>query len=251
MSNFCLTEYACGIIISADSSVWGQKVFLHPLGKDDRSVSFLISEVVCFCRSQGIKPVFLNITDDDIKYYRMAGFAVTERRDMADYIYLTSKLESLSGSAYHGKRNHITRFYSNYSYEFQDYEDDDFHAVMSLQNEWGRQKGFDDLEENALELWLKNRKEYGVKVCCLFADDKLIGCTVGGIAANNMAIIIYEKCDYNYDGAFAVINNLFVAKHFTKVKYINRQEDMGIDGLRMNKLSYHPEKIIMKYDVIC
>ena len=108
------------------------------------------------------------------------------------------------------------------------------------------------LEKTAIELALKNYKPLNLKCGVIEIDGEIKAFSINSILPNKKAgNVLFEKADINYDGIFAAINNFCVKEFFKDVKYVNRQEDMGIEGLRKAKLSYNPIFILNKYKLIC
>ena len=84
----------------------------------------------------------------------------------------------------------------------------------------------------------------------LITDGKIIGFAAGEILPNGIGTIYFEKGDIDYKGIYPLLDNAFCKKHFDGgvVKYINKQEDMGVEGLRKSKLSYNPVKFAERYN---
>ena len=79
--------------------------------------------------------------------------------------------------------------------------------------------------------------------------DKVVAFTFGEKLNSDTAVIHVEKADPEIRGAYTAINQNFVAAEWSEMTYINREEDMGLEGLRQAKESYHPVKMIEKYFV--
>lgn len=171
-------------------------------------------------------------------------FEITPVRDDYDYIYETEKLISLSGKKYHGKRNHIARFTKNYPYEFVELDEHSVAACIPTLNEWfGTHPGYKtpifDEKQAILEL-MHNFKALDLKAGAIVIDGKVCAFSIGELIAPDTAHIIIEKADTHYDGIYPVINKEFLANVWQETVFVNREEDMGIEGLRKSKLSYRP-----------
>lgn len=163
--------------------------------------------------------------------------------DYAEYLYSPEDLIELKGKKYHAKRNHIAKFKRNYQYEFREYVESDYDDVMKLFDIWQENKidvDKDSREIYALKYMLNFYKELDLKAAVLYVGSEIVAFSLGEVTANNVGIVHFEKANTNYDGAYSMINNLFAEKYFKAVRVINRQEDMGIEGLRKAKLSYYP-----------
>lgn len=229
--------------------------FLPPLGKGDFAAA--VAELSNFCRSEKIPFRMVFATKEQVDCLK--GYTLTLNRDNSEYVYNTSDIIGLKGKKYHSKRNHIKKFQSLYNYEFTDYTDADFDGALALMDLWISEK--DDLEEQkngqinamaereALVKMLRNREKLDLKVGVLKADAKIIGLSVGEVLPSGTGVVLFEKADFAYEGAYSAINNFFAVRYLSETRYINRQEDMGIEGLRTAKLSYHPQFLLDKYTV--
>ena len=175
-------------------------------------------------------------------------------RDMDNYIYFSEKLANLSGKKLHSKRNHINNFMKNYNYEFLTLNDDNLKDVISFLYNWYEKKMLEDEtvinEKNAIENALSYYKELGLRGALLKVSDKVIAFSMGDKRNDEMAVIHFEKADTDYVGAYTVINRDFVRNCWSDVKYINREDDMGIEGLRKSKLSYYPDILLEVYTAV-
>lgn len=167
-----------------------------------------------------------------------------------EYVYLTEDLATLRGKKLHAKRNHINKLLSQHAYEYRAYTDSDYDACIALQNEWIQSKDDADCDELVvIARALANLERLDLKCGVLFIDGKLEAFSIGE-GFGDMAIIHIEKANANIDGAFPLINREFVRNEWSDMKYINREEDMGLEGLRKAKLSYNPVFLLEKYDCV-
>lgn len=178
-------------------------------------------------------------------------FICEKLSDSSEYLYAPSDLIDLAGKKYHAKRNHIAKFNNTYKYEFRDYTENDYYKVMQLFDIWQDNKGSDyTREEQCLIYMLRNLKNLNLLACVIEADNRIIAFTLGEISASNVGIVHFEKADVSYNGVYSVINNLFAKKYLSNTRIINRQEDMGIEGLRKAKMSYYPVDMCEKWVVM-
>ena len=105
----------------------------------------------------------------------------------------------------------------------------------------------DNEEVKAICESLENLEDFNMQGAVLYVDEKPVAMTLGSEISPNVYDINFEKALREYDGVYSVINNEF-AKTLTKYKYINREEDMGLEGLRKSKLSYNPVIILDRYN---
>ena len=177
-------------------------------------------------------------------------------RDDCDYIYLREKLAELPGSQYQKKRNHISRFNRIYgtNWEFKSYPENDLTTdLLFVAQKWYEEKNGEaeptlQLEQESIEQALKNSELLKLSGGLLYINGEPAAMTLGAPVSADVFDTIYEKSfgDYEKNGAYAVINQQF-AKRCQSFLYLNREEDMGVEGLRKAKLSYKPEMILEKF----
>lgn len=171
-------------------------------------------------------------------------------RDMDNYIYLTENLINLSGKKYHSKKNHVNSFKKKYDYRYIKYTEDMRSEVMNFLGKWYINKTEEGLlmgEANSIVRAIDNYKELGLKGGMITVQGKIVAFSMGEKMTEDMAVIHFEKADTDYSGAYAIINNEFLKNEWTDTKYVNREEDMGIEGLRKSKLSYKPDILFPIY----
>jgi hypothetical protein len=183
------------------------------------------------------------------------GYKIEKVRNLFDYLYESEKLIKLSGRKLQSKRNHISQFERNYTYSVLPMSKvairEECYEMASTT--WFENKDLitdemrDELKalRSAFDHW-DELNLIGIVVC---VDHNLTAFTVGEIIDEEMAIIHFEKGDTSYHGIYSVINQLFCSQYLSDVKYINRQEDAGVPGLRKAKLSYRPDMLVEKYRV--
>ena len=182
------------------------------------------------------------------KYYP-GKFEFEENRDNADYVYLAEKLASLSGKKLHKKKNHVNRFYKEYEgrWSYEPLNDDNIREFFGYQLDWCENDSAFLGELCAASIALKNYKALGIVGGILRVDGKIVAVTLGSKSFDDTMIVHIEKADYNINGAYQVINQQFVLNHCQDVKYVDREEDLGIEGLRKAKESYYPEFTTLNY----
>ena len=173
-----------------------------------------------------------------------------------DYVYLQQNLSELQGSQFQKKRNHISRFYRTYenSWIYKAFPDNDIASdFLRVADRWFFEKNdlqnhALQLERQAIELAIKHAKELHITGGILYINNEPIAMTLASPISSNVLDVIYEKCtkEHEQNGAYAMINQQF-AKTCKLYRYINREEDLGIPGLRKAKLSYKPEIILEKW----
>lgn len=170
-----------------------------------------------------------------------------------DYIYLTEMLAELPGKKYHAKRNHISKF----NRSFPDSKTEPITAenaadAQKVAELWCLENELlpdDHAEYAVIKEALENIDEFKMRGLILYVNQKPVAMTLGSEISPLCFDVNFEKALRDYEGSYAVINNEF-AKTLRSYKYLNREEDMGLEGLRKSKLSYHPEIIYERFDGI-
>ena len=176
----------------------------------------------------------------------------TADRDYADYVYLRSDLATLSGKKFQAKRNHINKFKKTYNYEYTPITADRIRECLDLEAEWCKVNNCDQHEgtgneRRALIYALHNFDALGLTGGILHVEGKIAAFTFGMPINQDTFGVHVEKADTRIDGAYAMINYEFANHIPEQYIYINREEDLGIEGLRKAKLSYQPAIILEKY----
>ena len=179
---------------------------------------------------------------------------VKPRRNQYDYIYRRDRLATLRGGAYQAKRNHVKRFRAEHpDFEYRPLTPELFDECRRLSALWREEKeangGTIAAEQRVMETVFANWDALGMTGGCIFADGRMMAFTYGAAVTTDTFDVCVEKADRHVEGAFAIINQQFAEHLSEQFTYLNREEDMGIEGLRKSKLSYHPE-ILLTYNAI-
>lgn len=177
---------------------------------------------------------------------------ILEDRPNWDYVYQVEDLISLSGNKYRQNRRWLQKFFQNYNYEFEVLTEERIPHVKELQIEWCIVRGCEDEEtlkeeQAAINEALDNFSQLGFKGGFICIDDKCAGYTFGEMLNEDTLVIHIEKAHNEYEGSYQAINNLFLKNCFPEVKFVNREQDLGIEGLRRAKESYKPVRMEQKY----
>ena len=225
--------------------------FSMPLGKD---LHGSINEIVEYCRRGDLPVAFCTVTQEDISILStvFTDYRLSVESDWNDYIYRAGDLVSLSGRKYSGQRNHINHFVKTYpDHCFEEISEENLQQVKEFYAGYTANISLDSevfAEEHSKTLEvLENYGAYGLVGGLLRADGSVIAFSIGEVV-NNVLFVHIEKAFPQCRGAYQVITHEF-AKRFALpgVDFINREEDVGDEGLRASKLSYHPCEIIEKF----
>ena len=174
-------------------------------------------------------------------------------RDQYDYIYRRTDLATLHGKHLDAKRNHIHRFRAEHpDFEYRPLTTESFDECRRLTEIWQEEKGGSDTinaEKQVMETIFSNWEALGMIGGSIIVDGRMVAFTYGAAVTTDTFDVCVEKADRHVEGAFAIINQQFAEHLPEQYIYLNREEDMGIPGLRQAKLSYHPE-ILLSYNVV-
>jgi len=182
-------------------------------------------------------------------------FEVIEDPANHDYVYLTHELIELPGNKFHQKKNHLNKFIKNYKYEYQTLDTDLVDCFLNLQEVWCELKDCDLTpglfhENQAICQALANYEDLGFEGGAILIDKKVEAFALGEKLNPDTAVIHVEKANPDIPGLYAAINQQFCSEHWNNVTYINREQDLGVEGLRKAKKSYHPHHMVEKFTLI-
>ena len=169
---------------------------------------------------------------------------------LSEYLYDPKAFIELKGHAFHRKRNLIAQFKKKFNYEFRPYQKEDHDNVIEFINRYISYGGAtDDLDALYKALDFINLGLNYISYL-LLVDDQVIGISISIITSSNIGIVQFEKADTTYIGSYQMLAHQTAVHAFSNVKFINRQEDLGLPELRHAKNSYHPYIKDLKYAVI-
>lgn len=231
---------------------------MMPIGSvNEENFAQAYHELKEYFAQKGWKFCFKKLTADDLEFVRKyvsSEDRIVFDRDNSDYLYNTEDLMNLRGKKYDGKRNHINKFKKLYEFEYVPLECSLLDECSRIMEEWCREKDCscsegDYCERSAnLEL-LRNFRTLGCKGALVKVNGVFEAFTVGEMLNENTAVIHIEKAKNRIDGLFTFINQQFVQNEWSNTLYINREQDLGLEGMRKAKLSYHPVRLVEKFTV--
>jgi len=240
----------------------GNTFSILPLAKKE-DMPRVIEFVVDYFEKEQKKIYFRGITQEVVDFLKEnypGKFNYIEERDLFDYVYDGASMRELKGRKNVKKRNHINYFKKEYEgrYEYRLLDEKDFDACLELVQEWTSNKEENNAVDEEMEEELIGIKKlfenYSIlkdklKIAGIFIDGKLEAFTMGEYINPNMALIHIEKANPVIRGLYPFINQQFLVREFSDAEFVNREEDLGIEGLRKAKLSYHPVRFVEKYTV--
>ncbi len=242
-SNYCVIK-----------GVWGNKTYFYsPSIETIEDFEIIFKELEIFQKGKNF--YFAGLSSNIVNTIKCIpnNCSITFDRNASDYIYSTLDLMNLQGKKFHAKKNFVNSFKNHYNYEFIEYDKSYYKEIINLYDNWMKnsEHSVDKQEKVAIELALDNYKELGLKIGLLLIDGIIGAFSVSAISVHNIAQVFFEKADVNYKGIYAMINYLTANTFLNNTEFINREEDMGIEGLRKAKLSYNPTLIYEKYLLEC
>jgi len=180
-------------------------------------------------------------------------FRYEKDTDSADYVYKIQHLIELPGSRYHAKRNHINKFKNLYNYRYKAMTPEFREDCRSLFSHWCNTKRdtISNIDEQlyAVNTLLDNWDKLDISGGCITVDDRLIAFSFGEVLCQKESIVVIhlEHANTDFHGSFPIMNQQFLENQWSDFQYVNREEDMGLEGLRKAKKSYHPSFLTDKY----
>ena len=223
--------------------------YFLPIGKDDiLSALQLIKD--------GTNDVLIyGVSESELNQLRDKGVLIKScelYRDASDYIYNSYELIELSGKKYHSKRNFVSRFKSAYNWSYENIDNKNIEDCKRFCDVWFSKYTYEDVEkeQQAVSVSLDYFFELGLEGGLLRVDGKVVAFTAGEPISDKVFCVHIEKADTEYVGAYNALNQEFIRNNCSRYEFINREEDMGLEGLRKSKESYNPAMIFNKYNIV-
>ncbi|HKM34062.1 MAG TPA: phosphatidylglycerol lysyltransferase domain-containing protein [Lachnospiraceae bacterium] len=227
--------------------------FAFPMGQGDLKKAF--EWLFQYCKEQDIK-LIMNMIEpdmfDDIEKLYPGEYDISYVRDNADYVYRIEDLKNLSGKKYHGKKNHINKFIkTNTDWVYESITVENSGECIEMVKEWCRENKCCKDKEKAEEICvlimgIKYKKELNLLGGIIRTSGRIVALTLGEKSGEDMFIIHFEKAFSDVQGAYQMINQQFIIHELSNYTYVNREEDMGVMGLRKAKESYRPVFMVEK-----
>ena len=264
-----------------DSFIWREYYNVRFAVSDGKAVQWLMEEdgvvhsAMPICKEEDLphyfyemveyfnnvlhKPFKIYLADEEaVEYLHLKeslDFEVVEQEDLKDYLYDGEALRTLAGKKLHKKKNHLNAFLREYEgrYDFRRLCCSDRDQVWQFLDKWRESKGEGaeqhlDYEVAGIHEILKNCSYLNVRMSGVYIDGSLEAFTIGSYnARENMAIIHIEKANPEIRGLYQFINQQFLLQEFPNAALVNREDDLGQEGLRKAKLSYNPVGYARKY----
>ncbi|MBQ6789435.1 MAG: DUF2156 domain-containing protein [Clostridia bacterium] len=235
-----------------------RSVYPFPIGDGD--VKAALDAVIHDAKVRGIPCRLTGLTASDVEKLRLLygeRFRIHADRDSHDYVYLTEDLAELKGKKYHRKRGHYKRFTESYpDHAFEVITEANRADAEALVERWyaEREAAAPDadfcMERCAMKKAFKEADELGLIGYALRVNGEICAVTFGSLSREDTVNVHFEKALTSVEGAYAAINRGFaeyIKENYPSAVYLNREDDVGIEGLRKAKLSYYPHHMIEKW----
>lgn len=267
-TNFYMWRHTYGLKVAYDESLdcwfflaqpkrW-KSFFFAPVGdwSDGQKLNEAIRKMFEYCESHQLQFFCRRVPEWFVARAKAMDSRIRSREDRNtfDYVYNTTDLIDLAGRKFHNKRNHLNQFLRNYTWEYQPMDEGVVKECLHLETDWFNlhtdEKGAKISGEiRAMQEVMHNFTALGLVGAVIRIAGKIEALTVGEKLNATTAVIHIEKANIEYKGIYAAINQQFVANQWSDTQFINREEDMGIDGLRQAKMSYNPVNLVRKYNI--
>ena len=247
--SFCFVDDYILIRIAEDGVKFR---YLFPIGKSDPShaVAWLLEEA----KRIGQPLCFVGVTEDQLATLDpelAKSFTVTETRDHADYIYSAEALATLKGKKLHAKRNHINTLTAAHTWGIRPLSPVDFPACREILAAWeSATESSNAPEHRAILRAFDAFNELSLFGALLTIDEMPVAFTIGEMIGEDTLCVHFEKALPTWRTAYPLINREFVKmtrERYPSLAFVNREDDMGLAGLRTAKLSYHPAFLLRKF----
>ncbi len=226
--------------------------FFPPIGEGD--VVECCRTLLRSMKEKGISVKMARVPEEVVSRFdwKSEGFTVEFDRDQSDYIYLAEDLIHLQGRKYHRKRNHIKQFKEKYTYEYLPLTPERISDCLRLQTDWCDLRQCEVIpglynESIAIQEALTHFETLGMKGGLILINGRVEAFTLGEPLNPETVVIHIEKANPSFDGLYPTLNQYFLEHHWTGYRYVNREQDLGEEGLRKAKESYFPHHMVNKY----
>lgn len=247
--NFKLSLLENNIIILKDSEPVSA---FCPVG--DSGVLDVLHEMFEYLGTDNKEPYLERVPGSFVSRYlkNNKDFIIEEDRDQFDYLYNVRELAELRGRRFHDKKNLTNKFRNRYEYEYLSLTHDLVGECLAFEDYWCEVRECEKhsglkRERCAILEMLKNFRALNIKGGAIRTGGKIAAITLGEKFLHNTFVIHVEKANPDIPGLYQVINQEFLMHEAGGCSFVNREQDVGENGLRKAKLSYNPVDFVKKY----
>lgn len=239
-------------IVFCRESAQRMRYSLPMIGKSDRDLISLLIEQTKQAGKTFVLGSVTTVMKQTLEELFPDTFEFTSNRDYSDYIYLVEDLQNLKGKKFHGKRNHINQFLKQYAYTYEAMSTENIPECRAMNQKWKKQNdsGLTSLETElrAVDIAFDHFDEFGFVGGLIRIDGEVVAFTIGEPLTRDTFVSHIEKAYHDIQGLYPMINQQFALHAMDGFTYVNREEDMGVEGLRKAKLSYNPVILLEKFE---
>ncbi len=227
--------------------------FFPPVGQGD--LQAWAFDCLAYLKGKGFPPRLCRVPENIQKVLSsLPELKAVLDRNNSDYVYLSQNLIRLSGNKYHTLKNHINRFSKQFSWEYLPLTPELIGECLDLQEEWCRLKQCLESpsllsEEQAIIEAINHLDRLNYRGGVIRVQGKVEAFTLGELLNPETVVIHIEKANPQLPGLYSLTQQQFLEREWSEVPYVNREQDLGLAGLRKAKLSYHPEFMVNKYTI--
>lgn len=231
-----------------------QPFFLPPVGDSATQLKKQIRDCIMHLRGLGFNGAVQRVPEALVAQHFCSDheFEAVLDRDNADYVYLCEDLIKLPGNRYHRKKNQISHFKKSHTFQYHALTPELVPQCLALETHWCDLKHCDLVpslsgEEKAIHEALANIGSLTFQGGTIVMDGTIEAFTLGEALSQDTAVIHVEKANPAFEGLYQVLNQMFMEHACASFTYVNREQDLGEEGLRQAKQSYLPHHLINKY----
>ena len=236
----------------------GKSIYPYPIGPGDRRA--VLERILADARERGIPCRITSMTKaetEELEGWFPGQFLIRTDRDGFDYVYAIDDLADLKGRKFQKKRNHLNRFRSDHPEAVcVPLGPDNLGQARQMVADWFRQRLAEDphgeylLEEIAIDRAFRHFRPLGMEGVMLMEGGQVLAVTLASRLSRSTMDVHFEKGREDVEGAYAAVNWAFaryLREKYPELRYLNREDDLGLEGLRKAKLSYQPHHFEEKY----
>lgn len=244
--------------VASFSHFYGRTVYPYPIGPGDKKA--VLEALFQDAEERGIPCRLSCMTQENVQELESwfpGRFHIQPDRDSFDYVYAIEDLAELRGRKYQKKRNHYNRFRTMHpNYEVRELNKCNVHQAMHMINDWYQNRMKADpegdywLENFAMAKAFQNYQALEMEGILLCEEGRVLAVTMASRLSADTFDVHFEKAREEVDGAYNAVSCEFaqyLRQKYPEAVYLNREDDMGLEGLRYAKLSYNPHHLVEKY----
>ena len=246
--------YGCLCLVAEPE---GEEPFgLPPVGGGDQLAA--LDHTLAVLKTKTGAPAFRRVPEGLVEQIEAAGrpYRAEHDRDNDDYVYLAEQLRTLGGRRMHQKKNHYNYFINHYQFECLPVTPELIPELLAVQEGWlatKEERNFTsrhlDHEIESVHELLRHQRELNQMGLAIRIDGRIVGFTMGEIMSPDTVLVHLEKADYEIRGLFVALSSHFCRALPPEIVYVDREQDLGLPGLRHSKESLKPDHMRRKFIV--